>query len=863
MKYLNKEKIIDINKIINLDYNFFAHKKGSIDNIIYESLIEHTDLANKYFFNICNQKNMDEVFKRFEDMYLMEVSEEGKDIFRELLSNIVNFHDIGKINPRFQLDKMDNELFDYDKFKSLDSKHSILSAVIYIDYFWSKVDALDRKNKARLREFLFLNAYLISKHHSDLDSYESFVDSFMIIEGNDGYGYRAINVLQNCFEEIYKKEFKLTTENARKMSCSVLDRIKKRTSEECMYLYTYERLVFSLLLAADFYSTSEFMNEISIDNFGELNDINEFYDIYKETSIYKSIRSYEEYKYNKQTNLVNESNINVLRTEMFLDAENVMKNNLNGELFYLEAPTGAGKSNIATNLSFRLIKDIKGLQKIFWVYPFNTLVEQNKENLKKIYENNKKVLEKIAIINSVTPIKVNKNIVDLDDGFIDKEKYKEYAYALLNRQFLNYPMNLITHVGIFDSMFSRNKKDIFSFHQLVNSVIVFDEIQSYKLKIWTEIISFFKVFAKLMNIKIIIMSATLPNLDLLTSIKGNTVNLIQNRDKYFINPLFKERVKVDYSLIDENLDEVIKHIIENSNSKKKILVEFITKKTAYEVYYELINIDLECEVLLLTGDDNKIDRSKILEKIKSKKALEEGIILIATQVIEAGVDIDMDIGYKDISRLDSEEQFMGRINRSCLREGVVYFFNIDNEKNIYNGDIRIDNRYTLKNNWVKDVLINKDFSSYYNEVMNELSNEYNDSTNSKYSISEFFSDIVGGLNFYKIDERMKLIEDSNRTVSVFLARTINDIDGNEIDGNEVWNNYVELLKDRDLEYAAKEVRLSEVKSIMSYFIYEVKDLNVHYDEKIGELYYIKDGEEYFKDNKIDKEKIITGIGDFI
>ena len=199
------------------------------------------------------------------------------------------------------------------------------------------------------------------------------------------------------------------------------------------------------------------------------------------------------------------------------------------------------------------------------------------------------------------------------------DKYKEYAYSLLNRQFLNYPMILITHVGIFDSMFGRNKRDIFSFHQLANSVIVFDEIQSYKLQIWTEIISFFKVFAKLMNIKIIIMSATLPDLDILTNIKANTINLIEKRDKYFINPLFKERVNIDYSLIDENIDEVVSHIIQSSKSKKKILVEFITKKTAYLVYDDLINSELTCEVLLLSGDDNQIDRSRVLERIKSKK----------------------------------------------------------------------------------------------------------------------------------------------------------------------------------------------------------------------------------------------------
>lgn len=863
MNYLNKEKIVDINKVINLDYEFFAHKKKIDNKMVYEKLIDHIELANKYFLNICNEKNIGEIFKTFEDIYLEDVSEEAKLIFRELLINIVNFHDVGKINPRFQLDKMDNKLFNYDEFKSVGSKHSIISAVIYIDYFWSRMDSLDRKNKSRLREFLFLNAYLISKHHGDLDSYESFINSFKVIDGNDGYGYRAINVLAKYYKEFYKKEFNITTEDARKGSSVVLKKIKNRASEKAMYLYTYERLVFSLILAADFYSTSEFMNAITIDNFGNLNNINEFYDVYKETNIYKSIREYEKNEYGKEDNFLNEKNINILRTEMFLDSERVMKNNLDGEIFYLEAPTGAGKSNIATNLSFKLIKDKNGLKKIFWVYPFNTLVEQNKESLKKIYENKDEVLRKIATINSVTPIKVDKNIVETDDEFTDMEKYKEYAYALLNRQFLNYPMILITHVGMFDSMFGRDKKDIFSFHQLANSVIVFDEIQSYKLQIWTEIISFFKIFAKLMNIKIIIMSATLPNLDILTNIKGNTVTLIENRNKYFTNPLFKNRVKIDYSLIDKSRDEIIKHIIENSNNKKKILVEFIKKKTAYEVYDELINTELGCEVLLLTGDDNQIDRRRMLEIIKSKKECEEGIILISTQVIEAGVDIDMDIGYKDISRLDGEEQFMGRINRSCLGDGIVYFFNIDNEKNIYRNDIRAESGYTLKNQWVKDVLINKDFSIYYNEVMKELADEYNNSTNSKYSIEEFFEEIVAGLDFYKISERMRLIDDDNRTVSVFLARKIEDDLGNIIDGVDIWNKYIELLKDKKLEYAEREVKLSEIRAKMNYFIYEVKELNISYDDVIGELYYIEDGEKYFKNKKIDKEKIITGIGDFI
>lgn len=65
-------------------------------------------------------------------------------------------------------------------------------------------------------------------------------------------------------------------------------------------------------------------------------------------------------------------------------------------------------------------------------------------------------------------------------------------------------------------MFGDSKENAFGFHQLCNSVIVLDEIQSYRNNLWNEIITFLKGIAKLLHIRVIIMSATLPNLELLT-----------------------------------------------------------------------------------------------------------------------------------------------------------------------------------------------------------------------------------------------------------------------------------------------------------------------------------------------------------
>src|SRR5699024_385016 len=147
-----------------------------------------------------------------------------------------------------------------------------------------------------------------------------------------------------------------------------------------------------------------------------------------------------------------------------------------------------------------------------------------------------------------------------------------------------------------------------------------------------------------------------------------------NRDKYFTNPLFKDRVKLDFSLLnqDENIMEnLLTHVVAEANkSNENILIEFIKKKSAMDfykdlkIYYNDIDKENNREIELITGDDNSIERNRIIQKVKKNK----NIILVATQVVEAGVDIDMDIGYKDISKLDSEEQFLGRINRSCMKD---------------------------------------------------------------------------------------------------------------------------------------------------------------------------------------------------
>lgn len=856
MSILKVKDIVDITSLIKSNTKFYAHK----NNEDKELLIDHINITNKYFFKLYKSKNLEDIFKNFENHYLSKLDKDELELFRKLVVNTINFHDIGKINPLFQSKKMDNKIVDKKIESAISSKHSILSSVLYINHFIEDINKIKDNNKNSYRlllQILFLNAYIISRHHSSLSDFDEFVSLFDINLGQDGAN--AIEFFNENQKYMYDIEVNISPKKIYNKCKTAKKYLDKNTKEESVYIYTYVKLLYSLLVASDFYATSEFMNGIDIDEFGEIKNINEFYDIYKETKIYKSIRDYEKNEYNKEKDLSNENNINILRTEMFLDSEKNLIKNLDKNIFYLEAPTGSGKSNTSMNLSFKLLENNNNLKKIYYIYPFNTLIEQNIKSLEKIFNtSDKNVFDNIAVINSISPIK-------LDTGLLKNEKDTEecnheyYEKALLNRQFLNYPIILTTHVSLFNTMFNSSKESSFAFHQLANSVIVLDEIQSYKNTIWSEIITFLKGFSEILNIKFIIMSATLPNLNYLTNSQENTISLIDNREKYFSHKLFKNRVIVKYDLMDKNIEDIFEHVKQNSKNKKKILVEFIKKQSAYDFYNLLKDDDeIDSKIELLTGDDNLVERQRILNIINN----EEDIILVSTQVIEAGVDIDMDIGYKDISKLDSEEQFMGRINRSCKKEGVVYFFNIDKADIIYKNDIRINKKFTLLDEHIQNILINKNFKDYYTPILDVLINNYNISCD-EYNLDNFFKEIVGKLNFKKVENRMKLIEEDIWSMSVYLSRKIELEDGSILDGNLVWNEYKELLKNSNLKYAQKEIKLSNIRSLLNYFIYQVKKCDLIYNDRIGELYFIEDGENYFKDNKVDKDKLVTGIGDFI
>ena len=844
------------NLVKNLN-RYKAHKKSKDNEIIYETLLAHTELTNKYFFKFWQSKNSDEIFDRFWDVFWQKenidnkLKNKAKDLLKEIIMTIPIFHDIGKVNPNFQLMKLKvNDFKENEAY--VNTHHSFLSSMFYMDYCRKLV--YDEKNEDEivnlLAEFILYNGYIIARHHSELGSLTEFTK--LINLDDDTYFSKLKRIINN--EDIYsvkidfiKSDIEDMFRNLNKVDKDA-EKVGKRSIKQGVYLSIYIRWLYSLLVASDYYATSEFMNEADFSENTDLNDIDKWDSVYENTDLLKNIRQYQQERYpisNEELNTV--TDINILRSEIFCEVEEKIKANTDENIFYLEAPTGSGKSNTAINASFKLMQHDKRLQKIFYIYPFNTLVEQNLETLEKVFADNEDIKQNIAVINSITPIKVSEK--DLNDN----EEKDVYQKALLDRQFLNYPMILSTHVSLFNIIFGNRQSDVLAFYQLANSVIVLDEIQSYKNKIWAEIICYLKELAKMFNIKIIIMSATLPDLDILSRFQAQAVDLLENSSRFFAVDCFKNRVKLNYDLLkvdkDSILDELKTHLKQYLKSDKKILIEFIKKKTAHDFWVDLQeNEDFkDVQIEYLSGDDSIAERKRILDKVKKAT---DTIILVSTQVIEAGVDIDMDIGYKNISKLDSEEQFLGRINRSCKKEGIAYFFEVDEASDIYKDDVRLSESIVLKDVNMQKILELKLFDEYYKKVLETTMGKYS------YHFDEFIKDI-SDLNYESISTHMKLIDDTQDMVQIYIIRTL-CVDGEILDGKQIWDSYVDLWENgrKTMSYAEWKIELSRITSKMNNFIYQVSKHNLRigkFYEQMGNITCLEDGDKYFIKDKFNRE----------
>ncbi len=762
-----------------------------------ETLLEHLRRTLRYYEIYCEKKGVGQCVHSL--IEACGFRGEEKRIVYFFFVCAIYLHDFGKINPAYQTDVLGNEGFRSRRRQAANSYHGKASAYLYVDYMYRTVL---KQPSEKVCKCLAAFAYCISRHHGRLENGKDF------------------NELELWDEEYFQS----------RLDREVFERLEYDLQQtwigkgnEAMSFYILVRLLYALITGCDYCATQEFMNEqvmepavLDMESIG----IKESYD---QSSLLKSIRRYQR----DPASFCGEP-INELRTQMFLEAEKRLLTHPDAHIYYLEAPTGAGKTNIAINLTLRVMEIDPQISNIIYVFPFNTLIEQTQAALEPYFGDH------MMVINSLTPIPVREARVEEPE---DEEHYEE---AWVNHLFHNYPIVLTSHVQLFNALFGCRRDQCFPLLKLCNSVIVLDEIQSYKNEIWREIINFFQLYAKFLNMKMIIMSATLPQLDLLLNeAQARFIPLLACPQRYYQNPLFRERVHLDFSLLERGkitLEQLKEQVL--AFKGRRVLVEFIKKKTAYD-FYELCRED--CQAVLLTGDDNGARRRQVIDRVRRR----EPMILIATQVIEAGIDIDMEIGFKDISLPDGEEQFLGRINRSCLQPGggKVFFFDHDDADRIYRGDARLN--YSISVPSIRNDLQEKRFDQIYRQVFADLLDRTSKANEKNFA---YLERDCAQVNCLRIEKAMRLIEPTRQ---MFIPYHWEDLDG-----YKVWDEFKALCSNQEWSYARRKVELSQLALKMSYFTFTVYgDQQPPGSEAFGGYFFIEDGEQFVKEGVLDRKAL--------
>ena len=873
---------------------YYAHISQTNGN---ETLFEHTKLVKDYFLKLIEIHQLDKVIDNlvcdFVKIYNSKDVKPAKELVESIFFNVSDFHDIGKLNPNFQYFKMENENFNKIKI-SFGSNHSKIGAFLFIQSFLKQANDKKYSGNGKIVNLfvVFAFSFSILNHHASKLEYrnEYIFDNEFI---ND--------VLKFIEEDIFFAFPKNIQKNIGKMfNQKIFLEVKNLFLRDSFSIFALLKLNYSLLTASDYYATTHYMNgwKEMVNDFGAFDDA-------LKSKIIKNIEIstlYNRKTYSELENYELEfpqdatgANLNKLRQNLSVEIINGVRNNIDKNLFYIEAPTGGGKTNLsmlalAEFLRNDLQKKQNNITKVFYVFPFTTLITQTFKALKETLG-----LEDDEIVQ-----------IHSKAGFSEKSKdddYGEKRVNVIDYQFVNYPISLLSHIKFFDILKSNKKSANYLIHRLANSVVIIDELQTYSPKEWDKVIYFINNYAKYFNIKFILMSATLPKIDKLLSEDAEKINfekekfivLNQNKDCYFTNPNFAKRVEFDFSILHnadfnknnrgEYLQKLWQEVEEKSivykevskNNRVHTIIEFIFKKTTTE-FIEIANEQNKVfdEIFILSGTTLEPRRKEIIAKIKHNDYKCKNILLITTQVVEAGVDIDMDLGFKDSSLIDSDEQLAGRINRNVNKpQCKLYLFDLDDAKVIYGNDDRYKKIQKEFKSEYANILKTKKFDKVYDSVMDDR-NELNKSDDYINLKDYLFS--IKKLDFTSVDKDFKLIDNSIGTTTIYVPIEIPiDIPNSEeknftkteldflkendkyengnvaISGEDVWSIFEKMIKEKDEDFVRQKKKKIILQGLISKFSFSIasyskafKDIGTsgNGEEKYG-FYYLNNVEDVY------------------
>lgn len=878
-KEIDREAI-EIKEIIGKLSTYYGHTHHLKD---YEPLSEHTIKTKEYFLRIIELNRLEKVIDRIILRLDFNNAAIGNFI-KKLFFNATVFHDFGKISPNFQV-YIHNAAFKSDEDVKIGTEHSFLSAYVFLNWFSHEIqlsNQFSHEEKYIVLAYLFLFTIPILKHHSgyiakdyDFDSKKTYsIHKFVSLFGIKMPYDFIKNLIQN--ENRIWNVFK---------------------DFDFFPIFALLKLNYSLLTASDYYATNDYMNDISYsteEDFGLITEnlktrlFHNFENNDKTKYNGELLRNTEKYLSKSLDELREKSNdnLNFLRQKLGAEVLTNIEKYKNDKVFYIEAPTGGGKTNMSMIAVRKLLELYPEINKVFYVFPFTTLITQTAKAIKDTMGLSD---SEVAQVHSKAGFQ-SKDYKNEKDAKYGKEKRNE-----IDNLFVNYPFTLLTHIKFFDILKSNKKNTNYLLHRFANSIVIIDELQSYNPSEWDKVKYFISQYAELFNIRFILMSATLPKIDEIKLADFQFIpfkSLIPKPKQYLQNPNFAERVVIKTELLNkkdmelEELAEILfdksKKYAQNRNDKFNgsiyTIIEFIFKKSASEFY----NIakerdDFFDELFVLSGTIIEPRRKYIIEYLKDENNRKKKILLVTTQVVEAGVDIDMDLGFKNQSLIDSDEQLAGRINRNVNKKNCeLWLFKYNEPSVVYSKDLRYQVTKNFSQYFIREILTKKDFEKLYHKVFEEI-DKLNDSAVEMNNFEEYLSNFRN-INFRKINEEFKLIDSENATVYIpenidikcykkennFSEKEIQFTTANncfngkselQVSGEKIWELYVSLIRNKEIVFSRKKMELMILNGIMSKFVFSIfmkktKNLEQYceYNENSSDF-------EYFGYYKLRKENI--------
>lgn len=594
-----------------------------------------------------------------------------EDEFADISRTAAVLHDVGKVAQQFQ-----TYLLSDDGHRG-DVQHARQGAFVVNDFFESKGEI-----EEIAKEILEL---AISKHHGGLPDCidESGNRAFLLgftesDKSNEKYAYQEIKRGLNGLALDLQSNFRGSAED---IAC-FLKKIKSlRLSKDSIYFYLglLVKLIYSRLVDADrtdaaCFETRKQYRPNAVDWQNLISRLD------------KSMRSFD-----------SSSEINRIRHQ--INEQCCLAGARETGIYRLSIPTGGGKT--LASLNFALHHALKtGKRRIIYVIPYLSITTQTAKTFRDVLGLNS---DSDVLLEHYSTAGMQRSADVADNASSEFEDAGEHQRKLAAERWDN-PIIVTTMVEFLETVMSARGTKLRKFHNMADSVIIFDEIQSLPMNtinLFNEIVSF---LSKITNSTILLCSATQP---LLEKTKRENLLLSEKPDLIAETESYEDklrRTRIVASAENKSCDELGQIIYQQARKNGNCLAIVNLKKEAREIFQclERLDVNHEFELIHLSTAMCGRHRTDCLNRIGA--LLDPGnpkpVICVSTQLIEAGVDISFACVVRAMAGLDSIMQAAGRCNRNgeSVEPKNVYVYPLKDEDSMerYLPDIAMGKQLTLQ-----------------------------------------------------------------------------------------------------------------------------------------------------------------------